>query len=306
MLTRHFVWSLLAAATLLLPRALTAQTLLRWKLQPGDVLTVLAQQQIESQVAFSGKSTVTTIGLQLDLSWKVTAANEREITLEQSVERIRMTLSAPPSAAIEYDSAAKGRLTGQTRDLAASLQPLVGAAIEMRMTTRGEIIAAKPANESAESLLSSEQKATDSGDSSHRAVEQLLRQSLMILPEKEVNAADTWNTTGEFKSAAGPLKQETTYTLAKLDMQDGQQIAQIRTTSKLTTNPPAAASGQSSPPPLNVKLHEHTAKIEFDVSAGRLRSSESAQNLTTERPFRETTIVVNLTSTQKTTIQPKQ
>jgi hypothetical protein len=304
MLTRQFVFLFLAAMATPLPRAATAQTTLRWKLQPGDLLAVETQQQIESQVAFSGKSTATTIGLQLDLAWKVTVADQREITLQQSVERIRMKLSAPPSAAIDYDSAAKGRLTGQARELAASLQPLVGAAIELKMTTRGEIVAAKPVNESGAALLSADDKTPTPGSGSHNSVEQLLSQSLVILPEKDVSVGGTWTTSGELKSTAGPLKQETTYRLDKLAQQDGQQVCEITTKAKLTSGPPAASSSPSSQSSLIVKSHEHTGEIRFAADTGRLLSAEQTQKLTTERPYRETTIVVTLTSTQKTTIQP--
>src|SRR4051794_13400642 len=47
------------------PNGAQAQTLLRWKLKPGDAFTVDTRQETESQVAFSGKSVTTTIDLAL-------------------------------------------------------------------------------------------------------------------------------------------------------------------------------------------------------------------------------------------------
>src|SRR4051812_35954763 len=69
-----------------LPTHLDAQTLLRWKLKPGDAFTVETRQETDSQVAFSGKSATTKIDLALQLTWVVTAANENEIVIKQSID----------------------------------------------------------------------------------------------------------------------------------------------------------------------------------------------------------------------------
>src|SRR6266481_6365295 len=89
-----------------------AQTLLRWKLNHGESFSVEMRQETESQVAFSGKSANTKIDLDLQLAWAVTAADNKQFVLKQSIERIQLKLAGAQGTA-EYDSAAKTRPTGQ-------------------------------------------------------------------------------------------------------------------------------------------------------------------------------------------------
>src|SRR4051794_18942167 len=140
---------------------------LRWKLKPGDSFTIDTRQETESQVAFSGKSVTTTIDLALQQTWTVTSAAEIEFVIKQSIDRIQIKLAGQQGTA-EYDSAAKSRPSGQARDLAASMQPLIGAEFQLTMTPAGKITAAKPANDAARMLVTDETPAADSSKPASR------------------------------------------------------------------------------------------------------------------------------------------
>ena len=206
---------LLVMMALCWPDAAGGQTLLRWKLKPDDSLRITIQQETESQVAFSGKSATTKIDLIVELDWLVTAADEKEIKLKQTLRGVKLKLQSPEGGVIEYDSGAEARPTGQAREMGESLQPLIGMEIQLTMTPRGEIVAAEPANKGAEGLLEpgkpGEQTAV-----SRAQVQQLLKQSLVVLPEKAVELNDEWRTTNNLSGAAGNYQQMTTYRLAGL------------------------------------------------------------------------------------------
>src|SRR3954470_20829313 len=72
---------------------LHAQTLLRWKLKPGESFSVDMHQETDSQVAFSGKSVSTKIDLTLQLTWTVTSATEKEFAIKQLIDRIQIKLT---------------------------------------------------------------------------------------------------------------------------------------------------------------------------------------------------------------------
>src|SRR5258707_9041914 len=95
---------LIALVAIALPCPLAAQTLLRWKLKPGESLAVEMEQETQSHVAFGGKSATTKIELNLRLRWTVAAADEKEITFKQSIQRIQIKLTTPQGAPVEYDS----------------------------------------------------------------------------------------------------------------------------------------------------------------------------------------------------------
>jgi uncharacterized protein DUF6263 len=267
-----------------------AQTLLRWKLKPGDAFTVDIHQETDSQVGFSGKQAKTKITLDLKLGWKVTAAGSDDFTIRQTVDSIRETLDTPDMGSIQYDSSSSARPSGQARELAESIKPLVGAEFELKMTPRGEIASATPANDSAKALVASGGK-SNAEAAAQDGLQQMLKRSLALLPEQEVKAGDTWTATSDRATAAGPLKLETTYRLENLE---GNSLAKIAMTAKAQSSPTSKTT---------IKQHQHEGTLRFSVADGRLVSIEQKQKLVTERPYRETTITVTLESTQTTTLQ---
>jgi len=288
----------LLTSTFLSPHTLSAQTLLRWKLKPTESFHVAIEQHTDSTVAFTGKSAATKIDLTLVLGWNVLTADDASFKIRQTIERIHQKLATPQAGTIEFDSASSTKPTGQSRDLAESLRPLVGAEFEITMTARGEITALQPANDSAKALLSALENnaagdATAKATTAKSTVEQMLRRPLLVLPEKPIASGDTWSVASDRPTAAGPLKIDTTYKLTNLSDQNGNPIAHIGISAKFTPAP----GGQ-----LTVKSPEHTGEIQFNVADGRLIEIKQKQKLTTERPYRETTISVTLDSQQTTTM----
>jgi hypothetical protein len=282
--------AVLVAATC--PDSASAQTLLRWKLKPGETLKIEIHQDTDSQVGFSGKSAATKIELGLQLVWKVTAAAGDSFTVRQTVEHIREKLVTQDMGIIEFDSSATTRPSGQARELAEAIKPLVGAEFELAMTPSGEITSATPANDIAKSLLTAPDK-TNQSAAAQEGLQQMLRRPLVILPDKPVSPNDTWTVTSDRATAAGMLKLDTTYQMEGLD---NHSIAKVASTSKAQAAPGSKA---------NVKQYQHSGTILFSVEDGRPVEIKQTQKLVTERPYRETTITVTLSSTQTTTIQPK-
>ena len=272
------------------PQVCSAQTLLRWKLKAGETFIVEIGQHTDSQVGFSGKSAKTQIELRLKLAWKVGAVSDSGFTIRQTVEQIYEKITTQDVGAIEFDSAATARPTGQARELADSIKPLVGAEFELVMTARGEITSATPANDVAKALLAGADK-LDSSAASQEGLQQMLKRPLIVLPEKEVKPGDSWTVSSDRITAAGPLKLDTTYRLENLDE---------RSVAKITVSAKAQpGSGSKS----TIKDNQHSGTVLFSASDGRLMQIDQQQKLVTERPYRETTITVTLDSTQKTTVR---
>lgn len=272
------------------PASTSAQTLLRWKLKPGDALTVEIDQHTDSEVGFSGKLAKTKIDLTLKLAWKVTAAGNEGFTVRQTVERIQEKLETQDMGTIEYDSAATARPTGQARELAESVKPLIGAEFDLTMTSRGEITAVTPANDIARALLTASEKPNETANTQD-GLQQMLRRPLIVLPDKAVNPNDIWTVNSDRTTAAGPLKLDTTYRLESID---DKSVAKIGINAKAQPGPGSKTT---------IKEHQHSGTIQFSVANGRLIEIDQVQKLVTERPYRETTITVTLSSTQKTTIK---
>src|SRR5438128_774994 len=101
-MVRPAVFFLLLSASIGLPSAASAEVLLRWKLKTGDRLIVETQQHIESEVGFSGKLAKTAIDLDVELGWIVSAADDNQFTIKQSVQRVHVRAATGQAAPIEY------------------------------------------------------------------------------------------------------------------------------------------------------------------------------------------------------------
>ena len=287
--------SVLLCAQVLAGRS-SAQTEFRWKLQPGEQFAVSVAQQTTSDVAYSGKKIATQIDISMELGWTVTAADDKMITIKQSLRRMVLKMESPKVGKVAYDSADKSRPSGAAREVAAAVEPLLSAEILLEMSPRGEVQSAKPANEAAEKLLAAQSDPDALG--SKDAIQQLLKQSLIVLPENAVAEGDTWTTVTEISSALGKGQQETTYHLTGVVEQEGAKLQEIKSTSKLDLTPSTAKDAPT------IKEHAQSGTVRFSIDQGRVVSAEQEQKLITERPYRETTIVVSLSSKQTTTIKP--
>jgi uncharacterized protein DUF6263 len=291
-----------------LPSALHAQTPLRWRLKSGEALSVETRQQTDSHVAFGAKSATTKIDINLGLIWTVVAADDEASTIKQSIQRVVVDLVAPESPPIQYDSSSTARLTGQAARLADGLKPLIGADVEMVMTSRGEIVSVKPANKAAEWMF--EMNKGDPADSTfvgRRDLSAVLRRPLVVFPEKAIEEGETWERRDSLHAGSWQFQQVWSYRRSGTVDREGKTLVRIDASSKIDpTYRPLAVGAQPREAKIAVKSHEQTGVILFSPEDGRVIDAEQTQKLVTESPYRETTIVVTLTSTQKTTIKPNE
>jgi hypothetical protein len=277
---------------LLCAPALRAESTLRWKLTPGENLAVAVTQTTKSTVAYAGKSTATEIKLDMELLWRVLSAENGQIRLEQTVRRLSVSLDAPPAGKVLYDSAKSEKPAGAAREIAAELAPLLAAKVEITMNDLGEVLEAKTAGEAAaagtpptSSLLTKE------------AVQQLLKQPLVVLSKEAVSMDKPWVRENDLATSLGAAKQVTTYKYVGPVEEEGHKLEKIAVETRL--QPMLQAM-----PKLLLKSHKQTGEVLFDAEAGRVFKATQDQTLVTERPYRETQIVVTLESKQQTTLTP--
>ena len=281
-----------------------AQKTLRWKLQPGNQFQVNVSEQKNSSVTITGKPVKMTMEMTLETLWKVDSADEKQIKIIQTVQRLAMKMQTGDSAPISYDSADKTPPVGTAKDIAAAVKPLLaeGAAMTVTMDTRGEVLSATPSAKLAELWKTPESKAPG-GIGGGTSTQELLKRSLVLLPEKGVTADDAgktkWSSEREVGFSSGKVKQSTEFVYGGVVEEEGQKLDRIDSTSKVTLLP-----GGTKNLKLTLKSQEQTGHVLFSAEQGRLVSAEQTQKLVTEAPYRETTITVTVDSTVKTSISP--
>ena len=274
---------------------------LRWKLKSGDELLATIDQRSEVASTLGGAApTVMTLDTGLELAWKVDGVDEQGAAkITQRFQRLRMKLEMPKSGAISYDTASETKPTGDAKAIAAALEPLLQAEIQLTLSPRGEITSVE-LGEAAEKVVdgldaSSPLKALLSKE----GLSNILKQSLVVLPEEEIKPGSTWEREANLATALGKFKQTTTFELQPPEA-EAPDVAQIQSVSNLELEQPRAKGR-----PTTLKQQSQQGTIRFDQAAGRLHSAEVQQELVTASMLRDTPIQVKLTSTLKMTLDEK-
>jgi hypothetical protein len=293
------------------PSPALAQKTLRWKLEAGDQLQVNVSQQTFAEAPIfipdkelKVKMVKSTIELTLETVWTVDSADEEQAKITQTVKRIAVKMKVGDAAPIAYDSAHKTPPVGTAKDFATAARPLLeeGAALLVTMNPRGEVLSAEPTPKLAE-LWKVPGAKNVGGPGGMESTQELLRRSLVLLPEMPVAMADTgnakWTKERESVIPIGKVKQSTEFVYGGEVEQAGQQLDKIDFTSQLTLVPGGAKSLK-----LTLKDQQQSGHALFSADQGRVVSAEQSQKLATEAPYRETIITVTVESTVKTVVSP--
>jgi hypothetical protein len=264
---------------------------LRWHWQPGQVFRVTTFQKVETETSFGGKPLKMSWELNLEQDWRVisVAAGAGDATVEQTVQRIQVRLDLPPATPLEYDSNSSRSATGEAKSWASALQPLIGVAATVVITSRGEGKSWNPSDKLQAVLDAIPETSSLRPLFSADALTKLARQGVCELPEAAVISGAEWKTAQDVKSAIGKFRQQTTYQLAGVAPGESASLAKITAVSQLSAGNEAGASiplaGQR-----ELKKQRQTATFLFDPQAGYGVSGEGSQQFTTEKRVRDTLI----------------
>jgi len=275
---------------------------LRWKLKPGDEFLAKIEQHSEVTSSLGGGApTSITLDTSMELAWKVTAIDEQGAAkISQRFQRLRMKLELPKSGAISYDSASEARLTGDAKTIATAVQPLLDAEIKLTLSPRGEVADVELDEAAQKALAGLEASNPLKNLLNKEGMTNVLRQSVVVLPEEEVQPGDQWPRTTTLSTALGKFKQTTTFKLLETDTKSP-DVARIETISNLELEEKQASKSR----PSALKQQHQRGLILFDNTAGRLTSAGVEQELVTTSMLKDTPIQVKLNSTLKMTLDPK-
>ncbi|MDA1050505.1 MAG: DUF6263 family protein [Planctomycetota bacterium] len=274
-----------------------AETLLRWKFTEGERLQVTVDQHTVTETTGAGKPTGIDITMQSRMTWTIDSVDANGTAqITQRFERFAVTMKSGTAEPIAYASDSETKPSGSAADIAAAVEPVIGADFTVTMTNRGAIRAVKLSDAAAKAFTSVASPALKQLFSAE-GITQLLGQAAVEFPEQAVAKDSVWTATFATPSPLGTLKQSRTYTVVAPEDVDGKTLERINITGQLEFEP-----SEQAPRKLKLLDQELTGTMLFDANAGRLASSQSTQKLTTERPYREFKIRVETTASTTTTI----
>ncbi len=254
-----------------------AATTLRWKFEPGQILHQIVVQDMKMTMKIRGRTIVTNITQTMDATWKVGAVDAQgtaEIT--QTFDRIQMKMTAAGAPGFEFDSDKDQELTGIGAMLGPSLKAMAKSKFELKMTTRGEIVAVEVSQETADALKKLPGAGAMGGLFSKDGMIAMIKKSSQAFPEQPLEKGDDWTTKTEIEMPnIGAMAADTKLTYAGPEEVEGKQLEKLDVSITMAIKPKVGGQTQ-----VNLKEQDASGVIYFDNAAGRIDHSEIVQNMT--------------------------
>jgi hypothetical protein len=304
------VISLSSAIVVLLGLAMAGegQGELRWKLTPGETLTLQWQTTTDTLSAVNKVAKHLVSSQQIEMTWRVLEQDgQGNYQIEQRLDRIQWKLQGEGGdAIIAYDSAAAEEAQGAARRLRESLGALINKPIQLTLSPRGEILAVKFSAEFEQAIESLRTQESLLAAFSPEGLSQMFRQAMPLLPENQVKHGDSWTRSTELVLGFGQVTQTTRYTLVeKSDGGENESISERQkdaATLVIQWDGELQLKGQADRA-LQIKQQETKGQLWFDSQRGRLLRSSIRQQLTTELPYREDHVVTRVQTTLELTVR---
>ncbi len=296
-LPRMLFWQVAVCALLMIDSGSAyADQLLRWKLAAGESLSYQFTQGTQTETAGAGHRMLVALDSAMTVTWKIESVDTQNVAvITQTIDRFSITMKTDKLDPITYDSAAKNPAIGPAREIAERIGKLIGASCRIQMTNRGEITSVEPSEQLKQALGPAANNPANQAVSNMLTPEgmsRMLRQAVVVLPESPLADGAKWEANQESPVAFGSILQRSQFTYAGVAEPGGVKLDKLSVETTFTLGPATEKSSAT-------KLNEggQTGTLWFDSTAGRFVSSELAQQLVTERLYREMPIRVKSTST---------
>jgi hypothetical protein len=249
---------------------------LRWKFKAGDKYNYNMKQDMNMNMdAGPAGKLATTAQQNMDMNWAIQSVNpDGGAVIKQSIDRIRVKMTAPGGQGFDYDSDDEGPAVGMAAMVAPTFKAMTAGTFEFTISPRGEVTDVKVSPELLEALKNApgNQAGTDDAKAAEQ-FKQMVSQVAFVLPEKAPAKGETWSTKIALNNpAAGNQTVETTYTFEGTREVDGITFAVIK---------PAMKMELAGNPSMEMKMKEQKTdgEVLFNIEAGRLHSMSIDQDI---------------------------
>ncbi len=271
---------------------------LRWKVKAGEKYQ-LEMTQTTRQVVTLGEQTVE-IPQQIVMygTWVVDSVDaDGTFRITQTIDRVTMTMSAPFTGEVKYDSASNEEPKGLAKTIGDVIQPMLGAKFTQTMDQRGKIHEIKVPNEAFQGLNANPVlKQFFTGDS----FKEMFRKASPELPADAIDEGFSWKNSTENKTPLGTMKMDATYTYVGEEQRDARALDKFNVDIKLDFGNGAGPGGAK----VRIGEQENSGTFYFDNEAGRIVETTMKQKVKIEVTVADQTVDQHLDNTVKMMLKP--
>jgi len=272
-----------------------ADVKLRWNFRKDKPYQYVLTQEMEMSMKLPTGNANTKMHQVSEMTWKVKAVKpDGSAEMTQILDRMQIKVEGP-AGKFELDSNQKAD-DAQAAPVAAikkMMEGMVGTAIDIVMSARGEVISVKVPDKIMEAMKTAGPGGQAfAGAFSEKGVKQLIEQSSMLLPEKAISPGTTWVQKRSVETAGlGNMDIDTTYT-DKGEVPGTPDLRKIDGAVTMQFRQPENAQVS-----VRVTSQDNAAKFLFNTTSGHLSRSEMKQNMQMEISVQGQSFTQHLTQT---------
>jgi hypothetical protein len=274
----------------------------RWKFQAGERLAYnMSHDMTMNMDAGPAGQMVTTVQQTISMTWDVKEVNEAgDAVIQQSVDRVKMSMTGQPGQGFKYDSDADGPPEGMGAMIAPMFDAMTQGVFEVTMTPRGEIRDVKIPPEVLNALKNSPGAAAMGDMATAEGFQKMIMQGAVVLPEQAAAVGDSWSSTATMNNPmTGKQIVETSYTYEGTKDIDGVTMAVFRPTVRMEFEGNSAVQ-------LKISEQQSDGEVLFNEDAGRLDSTSLQQTTKIDMTIAGQTIEQQIEQTVKVKVTPKE
>jgi hypothetical protein len=274
----------------------------KWIFEKADVFEVVLTQttSIKSQVDQRVKDVDNQ--LRLNATWEVKSVSDVGVaTMKMTLVSVQMKMESMPNGvgkSIEIDTSSDEKQKGAGGELLKQLAPLMGAVVNIDMSTRGEITNVVVPESTLESLREAPGSMKLRKIFESQGIQELFGQSVVVLPE-DLQQNQPWEIDNQSQTGFGTFDAKHTCVWTGNRKSGDSNLAEFELKTEVT---PRDESRNT-----DAKLTKFSGggNLVFDLSQGHFLSSKSSNELTTEKAYREKTITTTVTTDVEMQIKKK-
>lgn len=244
--------------------AARADTDLQWKFKPGTKTRFEMKMDAVRETKSRDMVFQLKINQIMDMTWEVVDVDsDGNATLHQTVDRVRMEVTLPQAGQppVKFDTAQADKTPGA--EIPAKIfGAMVGKPFTVKVTPAGKVLDMTPPEGLAQAFKN---MPAGGGMTSEEGLQQMIKQSVMPMPEGPAAVGKTWESSAEMDTPPfGKQISTTYYKYAGTEDVDGKKLEKIDITMDVKLEPAADAQAK-------IKLKDNTAggEILWDAEAGQ-------------------------------------
>jgi hypothetical protein len=274
-----------------------AEQRFQWRFSPGDQFGVVLMETTSVKATCNTLVNLNETELTMTLSWQVTAVEDGVATLEQTIDRIQMSLKTRTddnTNQINYDTSDRSqKFSGTQLAVAQQLQSLIGLTVKVKTKTNGAIVAVEIDEANQERMRQAPSATVVRDMMSREGMERWFRQAALVFPESEIRPGHSWEVSRPLEGVLGTRDLKQVIEWRGPETVNNRPVERFVATAQLGAAPPQSAAttanrlaGDPELPP-EIKQFAETAEYDFDVELGMVVQGTAKTFLTTLGKFRE-------------------